>query len=143
MSESTLWWIVAGFFVSLELLSGSLYLFLLAFGAAGAALCASVGLPQNLQFLVAAGVGGGSVLIWHRQLLKRGPIDTEGYTTTGLGQLDVGEEVSVQKWGPDGTAQVIYRGSPWMARHHGPHIPQTGLHRIRAIESTCLVLEPL
>ncbi|HEX5356688.1 MAG TPA: NfeD family protein [Aquabacterium sp.] len=143
MSESTLWWIVAAFFVSLELLSGSLYLLILAFGAAGAALCALLGQSQDVQFIVAAVVGGGGVLFWHRQLLKRGPIDTEGYTTTGLGQLDVGEEVSVAGWAPDGTAQVVYRGSAWMARHHGPHVPQTGPHRIRAIENCYLVLEPL
>lgn len=143
MSESTLWWIVAAFFVSLELLSGSLYLLLLAIGAAAAALCALAGQSQDVQFIVAAAVGGGGVLFWHRQLLKRGPIDTEGYTTTGLDQLDVGEEVSVAGWGPDGTAQVVYRGSAWMARHHGPHVPKTGPHRIRAIESCYLVLEPL
>ena len=143
MSESTLWWIVAAFFGSLELLSGSLYLLILAFGAVGAALCALSGQSQNVQFIVAALVGGGGVLFWHRQLLKRGPIDTEGYTTTGLGHLDVGEEVSVAGWAPDGTAQVVYRGSAWMARHHGPHVPQTGPHRIRAIESCYLVLERL
>lgn len=143
MSESTLWWIVAAFFVSLELLSGSLYLLILAFGAVGAALCALAGQSQDVQFIVAAVVGGGGVLAWHRQLLKRGPIDTEGYTTTGLGHLDVGEEVAVAGWEPDGTAQVLYRGSAWMARHHGPQLPQTGLHRIRAIESCYLVLEPI
>lgn len=143
MSESSLWWIVAAFFVSLELLSGSLYLLILAIGAVGAALCALGGQSQNVQFFVAAVLGGGGVLFWHRQLLKRGPIDIEGYNTTGLGQLDVGEEVCVAGWGPDGTAQVVYRGSAWMARYHGPHVPTNGPHRIRAIESSYLVLEPL
>lgn len=143
MSESTLWWIVAGFFVSLEMLTGSLYLLILAFGAAAAALCALAHLPQDVQLLVAAAVGGGGVMAWHRHLLKRGPIDTEGYTTTGLGHLDLGEEVSVAGWAPDGTAEVLYRGSAWLARHHGPHVPQTGVHRIRAIESCYLVLEPI
>lgn len=143
MSESTLWWIVAGFFVSLEMLSGSLYLLILGGGAASAAVCAMLKLPQEMQLAAAAIVGGVGVWFWHRHLLKRGAIDTEGYTTTGLGHLDVGEEVSVVDWGPDGTAQVLYRGSAWMARHHGPQLPQTGLHRIRAIESCYLVLEPV
>jgi membrane protein implicated in regulation of membrane protease activity len=143
MSESALWWMITGFFVSLEVLSGSLYLLMLAIGAAAAALCAMGGAPEPMQLLVAALVGGSSVLIWHRQLLKRVPLDTESYNTTGLGQLDVGEEVSVAMWSPDGTAHVHYRGSEWLARHHGPHVPQSGQHRILAIESTCLVLEPL
>jgi membrane protein implicated in regulation of membrane protease activity len=143
MSESTLWWIVAGFLVSLELLSGSLYLLILASGAGAAALCAMAGLSQDVQFLASAVIGGGGVFLWHRKLLRRGPIDTEGYTTTGLGALDVGEEVSVASWAPDGTAEVQYRGSAWLARHHGPQLPKNGPHRIRAIESCYLVLEPI
>ncbi|MBI2733762.1 MAG: NfeD family protein [Aquabacterium sp.] len=143
MSESTLWWIIAGFFVSLEMLTSSLYLLIMGVGAAAAALCAMALLPHEVQLTVAATVGGGGVLFWHRHLLKRGPIDTEGYTTAGLSQLDLGEEVSVSGWAPDGTAEVLYRGSAWLARHHGPHLPQRGVHRIRAIESCYLVLEPV
>lgn len=143
MSESTLWWIVAGLFVSLEMLTSSLYLLILAFGAAAAALCAWARLPQELQLLVAAAVGGGGLLTWHRRLLRRGPIDTEGCSTTGLSHPDLGEEVSVAGWAPDGTAEVFYRGRAWLARHHGPHVPQTGVHRIRAIESCHMVLEPV
>lgn len=76
MSESTLWWIVAGFFVSLEMLSGSLYLIILAGGAASAAICAMLKMPQEAQLAAAAIVGGLGVWFWHRHLLKRGPIDT-------------------------------------------------------------------
>lgn len=43
MSESTLWWIVAGFIVSLELLTGSFYLLMLAAGAATGAVVATLG----------------------------------------------------------------------------------------------------
>lgn len=143
MSESTLWWIIAGFFVSLELLTGSFYLLTLALGAAAAAVAAMLGAAQVVQLLVATGVGGGLVLVLHRRLLKRGPLDTEGYNTTGLGDLDVGEEVSVRGWAPDGTAQVCYRGAEWLARHYGPHLPRSGKHRILAVETTCLVLEPV
>jgi membrane protein implicated in regulation of membrane protease activity len=143
MSESTLWWIIAGFFISLELLTRSAYLMILAAGAAVAAMAAMVDVPQTAQLLLAGLIGGGGVFLWHRQLLKRGPLDTEGYNTTGLGDLDVGEEVSVKGWAPDGTAQVCYRGGEWMARHYGPLLPRSGRHRILAVETTCLVLEPL
>lgn len=143
MSESTLWWIIAAFLVSLELLSGSSYLLMLGLGAAAAAIGAMLGVGQTVQLLLATLVGGGAVFIWHRQLLKRGALDTEGYTTTGLGDLDVGEVISVTGWAPDGTAQVKYRDGEWMARHHGPHVPRAGRHRILAVETTCLVLEPI
>ena len=143
MSESTLWWIIAGFFASLELLTRSAYLLILAGGAAVAAIAAMLGAPQTVQLALATALGGGGVLFWHKHLLKRGPLDTEGYNTTGLGDLDVGEEITVARWAPDGTAHVNYRGGEWLARHHGPLLPRSGRHRIRAVETTCLVLEPV
>jgi len=141
MGESTLWWIVAGFFVSLELLTGSFYLLMLALGASAAALAATLGVSQPGQLILAAVVGGGAVYGWHRRLLRRGAIGVEDYTTTGLGSLDVGERVSVTRWEADGTTHVHYRGSEWKARYHGAHVPAAGVHRIRAIESNHLVLE--
>ncbi len=141
MSDSTLWWIVAGFFVSLELLTGSFYLLMLALGASAAALAAMMGASQSAQLVAAATVGSAAVYLWHRRLLQRGMLGVEDYTTTGLGSLDVGEQVSVSQWGADGTTHVHYRGSEWKARYHGAHVPSAGLHRIRAIESNYLVLE--
>jgi membrane protein implicated in regulation of membrane protease activity len=143
MSESTIWWLIAGFFISLELVSRSYYLLTLAGGAVAAAILASIGASQPTQMLAAALVGGGTLLLWHRKPLRRATIDTLGYNTTGLGDLDVGVQVIVSRWQPDGTAHVLYRGAEWLARHHGPHTPRTGEHRILAIEPTCLVLEPV
>ena len=143
MSESTLWWIVAGFFVSLELLTGSFYLLMLALGAFAAAVIATLGGDHATQVATSALVGGGAVYLWHRKLLRRGMLPVDDYTSTGLGSLDVGEHVTVSNWHPDGTARVHYRGSDWMARYHGAHVPASGPHRIRAIESNYLVLERL
>ena len=143
MGESTLWWIVAGFFVSLELLTGSFYLLMLALGAGAAAIAAMSGASQPHQLILAAVVGGGAVYLWHWRLLQRGMLGVEDYTSTGLGSLDVGEQVTVSHWGADGTTQVHYRGSEWKARYHGAHVPAAGLHRIRAIESNHLVLEKI
>jgi membrane protein implicated in regulation of membrane protease activity len=141
MVDSTLWWIVAGVLVSLELLTGSFYLLMLALGASSAALAATVGASQYSQLIVAAVVGGGTVYLWHRRLLRRGMLGVEDYTSNGLGSLDVGEQVSVSQWESDGTTRVHYRGSEWKARYHGTHVPTAGLHRICAIESNHLVLE--
>ena len=143
MTESTLWWIIAGFCVSLELLSGSSYLLMMGLGAATAAISAMLGAAQWMQLLVATAVGGGAVLVWHRHLIKRGAIGIEDYTTTSLGYLEIGEEISVLDWAPDGTANVLCRGNEWIARHHGPHLPKSGQHRIKAIETSHLVLEPV
>lgn len=141
MGDSTLWWIVAGFFVSLELLTGSFYLLMLALGAGAAAMAAMAGASQSHQLILAAVVGGGAVYLWHRRLLQRGVLGIADYTTSSLGNLDVGEQVTVAQWGTDGTTHVHYRGSEWKARYHGAHVPAAGLHRIRAVESSYLVLE--
>jgi membrane protein implicated in regulation of membrane protease activity len=140
MQATTVWWVIAGFLFSMEVLSKSYHFFFLAAGAVGAAVGASFGLGQQDQLLLASGIGGGLVWWW---LMKRGIIELDGYHTTGLGDLDVGEEVSVGEWEHDGTAHVRYRGAQWPARHHGPHLPRSGPHRILAVESTHLVLEPL
>jgi membrane protein implicated in regulation of membrane protease activity len=143
MQATTVWWVIAGFLFSMEVLSKSYHFLFLAAGAVGAAVGASFGLAQQDQLLLASGIGGGLVWWWQRRLMKRGVIEMDGYHTTGLGDLDVGEEVSVGEWEHDGTAHVKYRGSQWPARHHGPHVPRSGPHRILAVESTHLVLEPL
>ncbi len=143
MQATTVWWVIAGFLFSMEMLSKSYHFLFLAAGAVAAAVGASFGLAQQDQLLLASGIGGGLVWWWQRRLMKRGVIEMDGYHTTGLGDLDVGEEVSVGEWEHDGTAHVKYRGSQWPARHHGPHVPRSGPHRILAVESTHLVLEPV
>jgi membrane protein implicated in regulation of membrane protease activity len=143
MSEATLWWIVSGILVGIELLTGTFYLLMLALGAASAGLCALLGLSATVQFACAAAVGGGAVYLWHRKLLKRGVLDVDDDVPTGLGSLDVGEEVLVEAWNPDGSTVVKYRGSDWRARYQGAHVPSVGPHRIKAIKSNQLVLERL
>ncbi len=143
MQSSTVWWLVAAFLFSLEVLSGSCYLLFLSLGAVAAATGAGLGLSHVDQMMLATVMGGGLVMLWHRHLLRRGVIDIDGQKTTGLGDLDVGEQVSVHTWNADGTARVHYRGDQWHAMHHGPHLPRAGVHRIHSVEDTHLVLEPI
>jgi len=66
MSEPTIWWLIAGVFVALELVTGTFYLLMLAVGMAAAALAAQAGAGIVLQLLVAALVGGGAVVVWYQ-----------------------------------------------------------------------------
>jgi membrane protein implicated in regulation of membrane protease activity len=143
MQSSSVWWLVAAFLFSLEVLSGSFYLLFLSLGAVAAAVGAASGLSHVDQMTLASVVGGGLVMLWHRRLLRRGVLDIDGHNTTGLGELDVGEQVSVLAWNTDGTSRVRYRGDHWPAMHHGPHLPRAGVHRILSVEQTYLVLEPV
>jgi hypothetical protein len=75
MAESTIWWLLAGAAVVIELITGTFYLLMLAIGLAAGALAAHAGLAMTGQLVVAALVGGGAVAGWH---VWRGPSSPTG-----------------------------------------------------------------
>ncbi|MFW9617626.1 NfeD family protein [Aquabacterium sp.] len=141
MSEATLWWVITGVLVGLELVSGTFYLLMLALGSAAAALSTYVQATTTVQLIVAAVVGGAAVLLWHRKQSGQRTANEAAGPAVDPMKLDVGAKVEVKHWHADGTTQVHYRGSVWMARHHGDLPPQPGLHHIHAVESNHLILE--
>ena len=82
MSHSTVWWLIAGAAIVVELLSGTVYLLLLSAGFAAAALSAHAGAGVTVQLVVAAVVGVGAVLIWHA-LRGRRPATPAAVTRMG------------------------------------------------------------
>lgn len=142
MSETMVWWILAGALVALELATGSFYLLMLALGAAAGAATAWLGAPLAVQLAVSALVGGGAVWWWHRR--RAGAVQApESDAPADPNQLDVGAVVMVQAWQPDGQTRVHYRGSEWLA-HRAPGTSEaTGPHRIVAVASNHLVLTPV
>ena len=141
MAESTLWWLLTGAAVAVELLSGTFYLLMLAIGLAAAALAAHLGVASNLQFVVAALVGGGAVVGWHLVRLRR-PRELPAAANRDV-NLDIGETVQVTHWNPDGTTMVKYRGAQWTAVPAPGSIPVAGAHRIREVVGSRLVVEQL
>src|SRR5688500_16392511 len=61
MAEPTVWWLLAGAAVAVELATGTFYLLMLALGMAAAAIAAHLGASIPLQLVTAAVVGGGAV----------------------------------------------------------------------------------
>ena len=141
MAESTIWWLLAGAAVAVELLTGTFYLLTLAIGLAAAALGAHLGLSSNLQFVVAAVVGGGAVVGWHL-VRQRRPKELPAEANRDV-NLDIGETVHVSRWHPDGTTSVKYRGAQWTAVPAPGSIPVAGPHRIREVVGSRLVVEQL
>jgi len=139
MAESTLWWLLAGAAVAIELLTGTFYLLMLAVGLVAAALSAHAGASLTLQLVAAAAMGGGSVVAWYR-IRQRGPVDPKASANRDV-NLDIGEAVHVDAWHADGTATVKYRGANWTAAHAGDAPPCAGLHRIVEIQGSHLILE--
>ena len=141
MAQSTLWWLLAGGTVVLELVSGTFYLLMLATGLAAGALAAHAGLAPALQFTTAAVVAGAAVggLTWQR---RRRPGDPSPRAQRSV-NLDIGETVQVERWAADGTAQVRYRGATWTALHRDGSTPQPGPHRVAELVGNRLLLDPL
>jgi membrane protein implicated in regulation of membrane protease activity len=109
MAESTIWWLLTGAAVAVELLTGTFYLLMLAIGLAAAALAAHLGAPTPLQFVVAALVGGGAVVGWHLQR-QRGPKELPAAANRDV-NLDIGETVQVSHWKPV-PGRPVDRGAP-------------------------------
>ncbi len=141
MQESTIWWLVTGAAVGLELVTGTFYLLMLAVGTAAAALAAHAGATTTVQLVVGALVGCGAVVAWH-QIRKR-RVDDPSVRSLRSVNLDVGETVMVDAWQPDGTTNVKYRGANWTGIHRDNVVPATGMHKVSELVGNRLLLEKI
>jgi len=139
MADSTLWWLLAGGAVAVELLTGTFYLLMLAIGLAAAAIAGSVGASQSTQFVAAAVVGGGAVAAWHFLRGKR-PSEPPAQANAAVNP-DVGESVHVEHWMADHTASVRYRGANWTVVPFGGTPQGPGTYRVREVVGSRLVVE--
>ena len=139
-SAATLWWILAGVLVAVELATGTFYLLMLAIGAVAGALAAHAGLSASAEIVAAAIVGGGATAVWHWRR-ARAPRSAPAQSNRDV-LLDIGATVQVAAWSDRGTARVQHRGAEWSARYAGAGQPAPGLHRIVAIEGNELLLAP-
>lgn len=140
LSGATLWWVLAGGLVVAELLTGTFYLLMLAFGAAAGALAAHAGLAMSPQLIVAALLGGGATALWHYRR-ARAPRSAPAESNRDV-NLDIGQTVHVDAWQPDGTARVQYRGASWAVGWAGTGAPQAGELVIVAVTGSRLQLAP-
>jgi len=139
-APSTLWWVIAGLLVAVELATGTFYLLMLALGAVAGALAAHIGATLSTQLLAAAIVGGGAVAGWHLRRARQ-PAAPPAEANRDI-NLDIGTRVQVAAWNADGTARIPYRGATWSARHGGNGAPRPGAHVIVAVQGSELVLRP-
>ncbi len=110
MSQATVWWVLAGLMVGLELLTGTLYLLMVAVGMAAGALASHLGLELAMQIVVAALSGGLAVLVM--QKWRPRPSSQPSAANSDV-NMDIGALVNVTEWLPNGTAQVKHRGAQW------------------------------
>jgi len=142
MTFSNMWWLLAGLAVVAELLTGTVYLLLIAAGFAAAALASYWNLHPSLQVVVAAVIGAGLVLVWWRirAPARRAALSPQADRDLNL---DIGQTVLVGEWQAGGTASVMHRGARWTAVSPDGGAPAPGLHRIVALSGSSLVVVPV
>ncbi len=142
MSESTVWWLLAGAAVAIELVTGTFYLLMLSVGMIAAALAAHLGASVIVQMVVAAAVGGGAVVGWHWKRSKD-PKPAQANANRDV-QMDVGETVHVQQWNADATASVKYRGAQWTVEMaERDLVPEPGFFKVQQLNGNRLVVTKL
>ena len=143
MAESTIWWVLAGTIVAIELATSTFYLLMLGIGMAAGAIAAHIGLPLTGQLFTAAIVGGGAVTFWYFQNERR-PKSAPANANPDV-HIDIGEPVYVEQWNADGTANVYYRGANWTAILALPALvpPSSGQFRIKEMLGNRLVIEKI
>ena len=142
MTQSSIWWLLAGGAVAIELMTGTFYLLMIALGLAAAAFATHLGAGSAAQIIIAAMVGGGSVLVW-RSIKKKQPASLPASVNADV-NLDIGGTVQVESWKPDGTSTVNYRGATWSVAHRDARATAThaaGAHRIVEVIGSRLILD--
>lgn len=139
MTQPTIWWLLAGAAVAVELLTGTFYLLMLAIGLASGAVAAHLGASATFQLLWASVIGGGAVIGWH---LMRDRRRTEPPAQANFNvNLDIGEALQINAWNADGTAHVQYRGANWTAIHRPGVSPTPGAHRVAELVGNRLLVD--
>ena len=141
VSAATVWWVLAGILVAVELAIGTFYLLMIALGLAAAAVAAHLGMPLPAQIATAAVIGGGATALWHWRRY-RNPRSAPASSNRDV-NLDIGAHVQVDEWAADRTTRVSYRGAGWPARLAPGATPTAGQHEVVAVEGNWLVLSPL
>lgn len=139
MAESTLWWLLAGSAIVLELFTGTFYLLMLALGMVAAALAAHAGAGTTVQLIVAAVVGSAAVVGWY--LVKKRRDGDPSVRSMRSVNLDVGEVIQIDEWNADGTASVKYRGAQWTVIQRPGNAPTPGSYRVAELVGNRLLVD--
>lgn len=142
MTQAALWWLACGALVAVELFTLTLYLLMLALGAAAGAVAAHLGAPLTVQMAAAAFTGALALAggYWWRRRHSGNDVPAAADPNVNM---DVGGIVHIEQWNADGTASVRYRGAPWTAVARPGATLQNGAHRVAEVVGARLLVEPV
>lgn len=141
MEPVYLWGILAAVLIGCELVTGTFYLLMISIGALVGLLCAWLNLSITMQLLLAAITCIAATAGWHYKRYKnpKAPI----YSRNKDALIDIGENVEVVHWQPNGTTQVRYRGAEWSAVWIGSNEPKTGSCIIKGMRGNQLEIDSI
>ena len=141
MAESSVWWLLTGVAVAAELMTGTFYLLMFALGLAAAAIAAHMGLGLASQLVIAAIVGGGAVVAWHLLRGKKSVGKSAEFNSDV--NMDIGQTIYIEAWQADGTANVKYRGSNWIAQLQAGSEPAAGNYIIEQVIGSRFIVKKI
>jgi membrane protein implicated in regulation of membrane protease activity len=141
MADSTIWWLLTGAAVAIELMTGTFYLLMFAVGLAAAAIAAHLGMSVTAQLVIAALIGGGAVVAWH--FLRGKKMVGKNAEFNSDVNMDIGQTVTVDAWQADGTASIKYRGASWIAQLQAGSTTGAGSYTIEQVIGSRLIVRKL
>ena len=139
MADSSIWWLLTGAAVAVELMTGTVYLLMVAVGFAAGALTAHMGQSASLQISIATLFAAATTGLWHIYKLRQPP---EAHASENSDvNMDIGATIFVSEWQNDRTAKVQYRGSSWSALADIDAELLEGNYKVKAVHGSQLVLE--
>ena len=141
MADSSIWWLLTGAAVAIELVTGTFYLLMFAVGLAAAAIAAHLGMSLTAQLVIAALIGGGAVIAWH-VLRGKKMIGKKAEFNSDV-NMDIGQAVHVDTWQADGTASIKYRGANWTAQLQDGSGSGAGTYSVAQVIGSRLILKKI
>jgi membrane protein implicated in regulation of membrane protease activity len=141
MADSSIWWLLTGLAVAIELMTGTFYLLMFAVGLAAAAIAAHLGLNVTAQLVIAALIGGGAVAAWHVSRGKK-MVGKNAEFNSDV-NMDIGQTVQVDTWQTNGTTSIKYRGSSWTAQLQEGSAAGAGSYVIEQVIGSRLIVKKL
>jgi membrane protein implicated in regulation of membrane protease activity len=141
MADSSIWWLLTGVAVAVELMTGTFYLLMFAIGLAAAAIAAHLGASVTSQLVIAALIGGGAVIAWH--FLRGKKMVGKNAEFNSDVNMDIGQTLQVDAWSADGTANVKYRGANWAAQLQEGSGSGAGTYSVEQVVGSRLILKKL
>jgi len=141
MTDWTIWFVLTGLAIAVELFTGTFYLLMIALGLAVGGIVATIGAIIEWQLLASALVGFLAVGLLRRSRFGRRV--KEAPTRDPDLNFDIGQSIHVEHWTKSEqlhTARVRYRGAEWDVELAPGSPVQSGNFIIREVQGSRLIV---